>query len=138
MKWKTLLEQFTQDNPYMKLNPPATEQQILEIEEKLQVRLPPDLKELLGETNGDDYLLLSAAHIIEDNLMMREMHCFMPLDCLLFFAGNGCGDYYGFPITREDGVRDDNVYIWCHENDNRQWVAGSLEQTILRYYNNEI
>jgi hypothetical protein len=54
----------------------------------------------------------------------------MPLDCLLFFGGNGCGDYYGYPITSQDGVRDDNVFIWEHEYDNRIWKANNLEDAI--------
>ena len=62
---------------------------------------------------------------------------FMPLNCLLFFAGNGCGDYYGFPITLSDGVRDDIVFMWEHEYDNRIWKANNLEDTIRRYYNSE-
>jgi len=27
----------------------------------------------------------------------------MLLDCLLFFGGNGYGDYYGYPITLYQG-----------------------------------
>jgi len=136
MKWKILLEQFTKENPYMKLNPPATEQQISEIEEKLHIHLPKDLKSLLRETNGDDFLLLSTDQIIEINLMVRTQDFYMPLDCLLFFGRNGCGDYYGYPITREDGVRDNNVYMWDHEYDSREWKAGSLEEIIIQYYTN--
>ncbi len=62
----------------------------------------------------------------------------MPLDCLLFFGGNGCGDYYGYPITLQDGVRDDNVFMWEHEYDNRIWKASNLEEAIKKYYNDEI
>lgn len=138
MKWKTLLERFTKENTCMKLNPPATEQQINEIKEKLHIRLPEDLKSLLRELNGDDFLLLSADQIIEINLMVRAQDFYMSLDCLLFFAGNGCGDYYGYPITREDGIRDGDVFLWNHENDNREWKASGLEDTIIKYYNNQI
>lgn len=134
MKWKILLEQFTRANPYMKLNPPAIEQEICEIEEKLQIIIPEDLKGLLREINGDDFLLFSAKQIVETNLEMRTQKCFMPLDCLLFFGTDGSGNYYGFPITCEDGVRDDNVYMWDHEYDSREWKAGSLEQMIIKYY----
>lgn len=62
----------------------------------------------------------------------------MPLDCLLFFGGNGCGDYFGYPITSQDAVRDDNVFMWEHEYDNRIWKANNLEDAIKKYYNDEI
>ena len=60
--------------------------------------------------------------MIEGNLSVRELGYFMPLACLLFFGSNGCGDYYGYPITAESGVRDDNVFLWEHESDKRVLV----------------
>lgn len=138
INWKALLEPFTKENDYMKLNPPATEQQISEVEEKLNIQLPDDLKGLLRELNGDDWLLLSTVQMIEINLMVRAQEFYMPLDCLLFFGGNGCGDYYGYPITREDGLRDGDVLRWNHENDSREWVASGLKDTIEKYYNDQI
>ena len=62
----------------------------------------------------------------------------MPLDCLLFFGGNGCGDYFGYPITRLSGVRNDNVFMWDHEYDSRIWKANNLEELIKKYYFDEI
>lgn len=138
MKWKTLLRQYTDKITYMKLNPPATESAITEIEEKLRLKLPSDLASLLRECNGDDFLLLSAEQILEINLMLRTFDFCMPLDCFLFFGGNGCGDYYGYPITREDGIRDGDVFLWNHENDSREWKASGLEDAIIEYYNSEI
>ena len=138
MEWKSLLEQFVKDTPHAKLNPPATKQQIDEVDRKLNIRIPDDLRNLLKQINGDSYLLFSTEEIISTNLSVRELGFYMPLDCLLFFAGNGCGDYYGYPITREDGIRDDHVYLWDHECDDRTWVAKNLEDTIRKYYNGEI
>jgi hypothetical protein len=139
MKWRILIEELAKDNPYVKLNPPASEQQIHEVEKKLDVPLPDDLADLLREFNGDSWLIFSTEQIIETNLSIREaLDSYMPLDCLLFFGGNGCGDYFGYPITRGDGVRNDNVFMWEHEWDNRIWKANNLEDTIRKYYNNEI
>lgn len=136
--WDILYNELTSKHDYIKLNKPATEKQILDVEKALDNKLPDDLKELLLRFNGDNLLIFSTEQIIEINLSVRKLDCFMPLDCLLFFAGNGCGDYYGYPITKEDGVRDDNVFMWEHEYDNRIWKASSLEYTIKKYYNGEI
>ena len=51
---------------------------------------------MLLEFDGDGWLLLSADQIIEINEMLRELVEFMPLDCFLFIARNGCGDYYSY------------------------------------------
>ena len=138
MKWKNLLEEFIGDYSSITLNPPATEQQISEIEEKLHINLPADIKDILGEFNGDNFFLLSAEQMIKINLMVRTFNFCMPLDCLLFFGENGCGDYYGYPITREDGIRSDNVFMWNHEYDSREWKATSLQEAIEKYYSNLI
>ena len=136
--WNVLYKELTGQHEYIKLNPPATQKQILDIEKLLGNKLPVDLKELLLEMNGDSWLIFSTDQIIETNLSARKLNCFMPLDCLLFFGGNGCGDYYGYPITSQDGVRDDNVFMWEHEYDNRTRIAINLEDTIKKYYNDEI
>lgn len=137
-KWSTLYKELTDRHNYINPNPPATHKQLTAAEETLLLKLPSDIKDLLGEMNGDGWFVFSTEQIVETNLSLRKLDCFMPLDCMLFFAGNGCGDYYGFPITREDGVRDDNVFMWEHENDSRVWKASGVEDAIKKYYNDEI
>lgn len=105
--WNVLYKELTGQHDYIKPNPPATQKQILDVEKLLGVKLPVDLKELLLEMNGDSWLIFSTEQIIETNLSIRKLDCYRPLDCLLFFGGNSCGDYYGYPITHQDGVRDD-------------------------------
>ena len=78
----------------MKPNLPSTQKQISDVEKSLGNKLPSDLKELLLQMNGDDWLIFSIEKIMEINLSVRQLDCYMPLDCLLFFGGNGCGDYY--------------------------------------------
>ncbi|MGI6562005.1 MAG: SMI1/KNR4 family protein [Clostridia bacterium] len=138
MDWKTIYEEIAKRHDYIKPNPPATEERIRKAEKTLGCKLPRDLKELLLFMNGDNWFLFSTEQMIEVNLSAREQDCFMPLDCFLFFAGNGCGDYYGFPITKQDGVREDLVYLWDHEYDNRIWKADGLKDAIEKYYNDEI
>jgi hypothetical protein len=138
MNWRALIESLTKDHPNINLNAPATEHQINQVERKLDVHIPDDLKGFWRQLNGDNYLVFSTDQIIETNLSIREQGFYMPLDCLLFFGGNGSGDYFGYPITHDDGVRDDSVFIWEHEFDNRVWKANDLEDAINKYYNGEI
>ncbi|KAF0193537.1 MAG: Cell wall assembly/cell proliferation coordinating protein KNR4 [Bacillota bacterium] len=87
--------------------------------------------------NGDNYFLLSTSQIIETNLMLRSISAFMPLNCLLFVAGNGCGDYYGYAITG-DGLKDWEIYMWEHEYDNRIFKANGLRDAIEKYYTDRL
>jgi len=137
-KWNEMYKALADKHEYIKLNPPATLEQIANVENTLGNKLPADIKELLLEMNGDGWLIFSTEQVIETNLLVRKLNCFMPVDCLLFFGGNGCGDYYGYPITCEDGVREDRVFMWEHEDDSRIWKAANLEDTIRKYYNDEI
>lgn len=134
--WKALIEKLTIGHNFIRINDPATVEDILKIEKELGVAMPSELKDLLLELNGDDCLIFSAERLIETNLMMRELKCLMPLDCLLFFGGNGCGDYYGYAITGE-GI-DGKIYIWEHETDSRIEVAYGLKDAIKKYYTDEI
>jgi hypothetical protein len=135
--WKELLLELTKDNPNVKLNPPATEENILEVENKLKVNLPKSLKNLLLEFNGDSYFVFSTNQIIENNISIREIKEYMPLDCLLFIAGNGCGDYLGYPITGNE-INTSDIFMWDHESDNRVFKANGLKDAIEKYYNDEI
>jgi len=137
-KWQALYKDLAGTHEYVKPNPPATNEQIINVEENLKIELPTDLKELLFDMNGDNWLIFSTEQILEINMSVRKLDFYMPLDCFLFFAGNGCGDYYGYPITLADGVRDNDVFIWEHEGDCRIWKARGLEDAIRKYYNSEI
>ena len=137
-KWSILYQELTIKHDYIKLNPPTTQAQISDVERTLDCILPGDLKDLLLEMNGDNWFVFSTEQIIEINLSMRALDCFMPLNCLLLFAGNGSGDYFGFPITQQDGIKEDSVFFWDQEYDNRIWKASGLEDAIKKYYNEEI
>lgn len=136
--WNKLYEELKVKCDYIKKNPPATNEQIFELEKSLGYKLPNDLKDLLSEMNGDNWFILSTDEIKNTNLSLRNQDFYMSLDCLLFFGKNGCGDYYGYPITKKDDIRDDNVFIWEHEYDNRIWKANNLEEVIIKYYSDEI
>ena len=108
---------------------------------------PEDLKNLLRETNGDRELLWSSAEIINTVQLNRKYfpECFDDIeeyrhriDRHIFFAGNGCGDYYCYRVL-EDGVVDvSGIYMWEHETFESHYVARDIADLIIRYYNNEI
>ena len=137
-KWNLLFGKLMRKHDYIAPNPPATQAQIDEIETALGNKLPGDLTELLLEMNGDNWFVFSTEQIIQINLSLRELNEFMPLDGLLFFAGNGCGDYFGFPVTSDGATKADCVFLWDHESDSRILIAGSLEETIVKYYGEAI
>ena len=136
-KWRALTEQLSADFSGAHPNPPATEREIREVEETFGVALPQDMREYLLEMNGDNWLMFSVSQIIETNAEVRKQTHTMPLDCLLFVGGNGCGDYFGYPITGE-GLDGGNMFMWEHEYDSRVWRVNNLRELINRYYGGEI
>lgn len=138
--WKAFISNISTD---FKFKFPATEGEITQIKEKLNVELPNDLLSLLNETNGvfDEYgcsFIWTVEQILEENLNVRNFEDFkdlyMPFDCLLFFADGGNGDLFGYAILN-GVIQKDDIYVWNHENDSRTWVAPSLE-TFIEWWNN--
>lgn len=130
--WRQRISELTDDAEFAA---PATSAAVVEAQNRLGCELPGSLVELLLETDGvsGEYglgLVWPLARIVEDNLMFRSnpdfVELYMPFGPLLFFADAGNGDHFAFVRT---SPRDD-VFTWNHENDSRQWVAGSLDQYI--------
>jgi hypothetical protein len=123
-------------------SPPASEQSLKGIESALGVALPLDLCTLLLESNGigDEYGdgIMSAEHVTVCNLQMREDteqdDLYMPFDHLLFFGGAGNGDLFFYPIQGNGKINSPDIFVWNHENDNRQWVAKNLETFVEEWY----
>lgn len=135
--WKEFLTELAASSNNVRMNPPAARNDVLEVENKLDLIFPQRLKNLLSEFNGDNYFILSTKEIIEVNTNLRKLTCYMPLNCLLFIAGNGCGDYFGYAITGE-GINDSQIYMWDHESDNRVYIADGLKDLIEKYYTDQI
>lgn len=133
-----LVRGYAQNNKYVRPQPPATEKEIRDAENKLAVSFPNDLRTLLLEMNGDRYLCFSAEDIAKNNLLLRSaFEEFVDLSCYLFVAENGCGDYYCYRI--EDGiVQSSQIYIWEHESFQEKVVATNLEDMIHLYYQDKI
>lgn len=60
------------------------------------------------------------------------------LDRLIFFAGNGCGDYYCYYADADGAIDDGVIYIWEHEESCLKKAASNIEELIVRYYHDEI
>lgn len=134
-----LLKPFMADNKYIKPNPPATREMISLAEESMGVAFPDELKALLSEFDGNRYLCFSCNEIVETNQGTRQglSEYYDGLYDLLFVAGNGCGDYYGYRIANKVCISD-SVIIWEHETNETHEVAKSLAETIELYYTDQI
>lgn len=138
--YREKLLHYAAANEYVKPTAGADAAQIHSVEKALGCIFPPELKALLSETNGDGYLIFSEDEILETNIETRTMlsEGYEGLDKLLFFAGNGCGDYYCYKILPSGQADSSTIYIWMHEENESEVVAHSLLEMIDRYFNNEI
>jgi len=133
--WIEKIKEYSKYSRYINIKPSATDDEIQKLISSLG-EIPNELIALLKELNGDDNVLFSVDQIITYNTDLRKLSFYMPLDCLLFFAGNGCGDYYGYQI-RKEGITS-NIFLWDHEYDNRTWLAQGIDEFITKYCNNQI
>ena len=119
-------------------NPPATEADLIALESDLGSHVPPELRELLLQSNGIDYadpkalFIWGVEEIRETNLDLRRpeiQSLFMPFSCLFFFAGSGNGDYFGFSLPQDPDANSE-IFLWDHEDDSRRWSAPDLKKFI--------
>ena len=142
--YKETVTSLTKGNEWVKIQPPCPQKDIDNAEKAVGCRFPSELKALLSEMNGDRYLLLSAKEIVEQTKLNGEVaeQCDEPyghsLKNLLFFATNGCGDYYCY-VKNPDGTIDEaSVFVWQHEDGSLIKAAESLTELITKYYHDEI
>jgi len=62
----------------------------------------------------------------------------MPFDHLVGFGDLGNGDLAFFPIQENGKIKEPDVFIWNHENDNRYWVSNNLEQFVTQWYGGQL
>lgn len=126
--WRERISEWTDQVVF---HQPASKAAILGCETALGQVLPPDLKDLLGESDGveGEYglgLVWPVERITNDNLAFRRnldfRRLYMPFEQLLFFADAGNGDQFAF-VVRD---RPFDVFVWDHETDSRTMVAPSL------------
>lgn len=138
--YKELLEACSQNVKWVQIQEPAAAAQIQEAEEAVGCRFPTELKALLSELSGDRWLLFSTSEIIQTTRTVREglRECYPDIEKLLFFGGNGCGDYYCYKILPGGKADGSAVYIWEHETNETRPVAKNMADMIERYYHDEI
>lgn len=143
--YKELILELTQGNEWVKIQPPCTDKEIEKAEKAIGYPFPKELRILLSEMNGDKYLFLSAEEIIEQanlNKETQEMYSdeefAKELDKFIFFASNGCGDYYCYHANSEGIIDENAIYIWQHEDYCWKQAAANMAELIARYYNDEI
>ena len=137
--WTEQIKKYKDENPFIKINPPAKAWAIGAAEKKLRIAFPNELKDLLLELDGDDNLLHSVKQIVENTLLTRKAlgEYYEGLSELLFIAGNGCGDYYTYLITN-GSIASNQILRWEHEDNSRVFVADGLADLIDKYYTDQV
>ena len=144
--YREMIEALTEGNKWVKLQSPCPENRIAEAEKYVGFVFPQELKALLRETDGDRYFLLSAEEIIDNVKTNREIfpEYLEPdefeekINRFIFFATNGCGDYYCYRVLPDTTTDTTAIYIWEHELFEVRKVADDISQLITKYYNDEI
>ncbi|MBQ5825122.1 MAG: SMI1/KNR4 family protein [Clostridia bacterium] len=144
--YKELIEKLTKNNQWAKVQEPCPEEVIRNAEEYVGFAFPEELKALLRETNGDHYFLLSAEEIISNTKNNREIFPeFLEteefeekVNRFIFFATNGCGDYYCYRVLENSETDTSAIYIWEHELFEVREVAKDIADLITKYYNDEV
>lgn len=152
--FKELITELTRDHPWVSIQPPCGEAALLQAQEVVGFPFPPELNALLRELDGDQWCILSAKEIVEN--VQRNREIFLPMflesfsreayeqrvNRFIFFASNGCGDYYGYRVSQDQIVDDSTIYIWEHEDlgESCCWkpVASGMVDFLTKYYHSEI
>ena len=144
--YRELIEKLIKGHNWAKLQAPCPEKEIIEAEKFVGFTFPKELKELLRETNGDHWFLLSSEEIINHvrtnrNILTEYLDADEfeeKVNRYIFFATNGCGDYYCYRILSNGETDTSAIYIWEHELFEIREAAKDIADLIIKYYNNEI
>ena len=144
--YRELIGKLIDGHNWAKLQEPCTEKEIKKAEKYVGFTFPDELKSLLKETNGDHWFLLSAEEIIDNVRRNREIMAeyFEPeefeekVNRFVYFASNGCGDYYCYRVLQNGETDTSAIYIWEHELFETREVAKDIPDLITKYYNNEV
>ena len=144
--YRELIEKLTDGHSWAKLQEPCSEDDILKAEKYVGFSFPEELKALLRETDGDRWLLLSAEEII--NNVKTNLEIFPEylepqefeenINRYIFFATNGCGDYYCYRVLENGETDTSAIYIWEHELFEIREVVKDISDLITKYYNSEV
>lgn len=138
------------DSQY-EFNSPVSHLHLQALQEHLGVReLPTELMQLYQETDGVDeilngekigQLIWTVERVIKTNHEYRNnrdfKNLYMSFDQLLFISDAGNGDLFGF-VTLDGGFPRNDLFVWNHEDDSRNWVAPNLAKFIEWWVNDKI
>lgn len=68
---------------------------------------------------------------IYEKFLIKNSYC-------IFFATNGCGDYYCYRILPNGETDTAAIYLWEHELFETHAVAENMTDLIVKYYGDEI
>ncbi len=144
--YRELIGNLIKGHSWAKLQEPCSENEISMSEKYVGFDFPDELKALLRETNGDRWFLLSAEEIVDNVKTNREIfpEYFEPdefeakVNRYIFFATNGCGDYYCYRVLANGKTDTSAIYIWEHELFEIREVAKNIADLITKYYNDEV
>ena len=144
--YKELVGKLTEGHTWAKVQEPCSEKEIQQAEKYVGFAFPEELKNLLRETNGDHWFLLSAEEILAQAKRNREIlaEYLEPdefeekVNRFIYFASNGCGDYYCYRVLPNGKTDTSAIYIWEHELLETREVAKDICDLIMKYYNNEV
>jgi len=144
--YRELIEKLTKGIQWANVQDPCSEDEIQSAEAYVGFAFPEELKALLRETNGDNWFLLSAERIAEHVKTNREIfpEYLEPdefeekVNRFVFFATNGCGDYYCYRVLENGKTDPSAIYMWEHELFEVREIAKSIAELITKYYNDEV
>lgn len=137
--YRELIETCAKDFPYAFPEDPATQNMLRALADYLGHPLPRQLHDLLLEMDGDHYLLLSVIRIRQRLELNREFFSELPgIEDHIFFAGNGCGDYFCYNVLPDGTVDESAIYLWRHEDNSTAYAAGDIKELIIRFYGGEL
>ena len=153
MNWKTFISNLELPNlqTIFRFNLSATDNQLKALQDYFNLNeLPEELVDLYRQFNGiEEYLdtmkigelIWPIDRVIETNKDFRNNHNFkdlyMSFEQLFFVADAGNGDLFGF-VTLNGNFDRDDIFVWNHENDSREWVAPNLTKFIEWWLNGSI
>ena len=144
--YRDLIGKLIEGHSWAKLQDPCSEDEIIKAEKYVGYIFPEELKSLLRETNGDQWFLLSTEDIIKHVKTNREIfpEYLEPdefeekVNRFVYFATNGCGDYYCYRVLENGETDISAIYIWEHELFEIREVAKDISELVTKYYNNEV
>lgn len=140
MSWKEIFQSV--NDTELVFFEPIKKHELEQIEKTLGVTLSGQLLELLEESNGikdnrfGDFLVGSSSEIIELhnlNLGFSEQAGITLPHVILFFANNGCGEYFGFRI-KEGKIADGKVGVYYPLDNDFRIVAPDFKTWAIEWY----